>query len=145
VTKKKYGTNTAVWNQQFTFPNLMMNQYELETFEIIIEAFDHNPIYSNEKIGSYSIGLSTLYRSLNHEFYKQWLTLYNHPDYPDCQGYILVNCFIVGPGERPPAHIDDEDFGEESESDDENMTEAMKKKIKEARKGVFVLNEPSLH
>lgn len=145
VTKKHYGANSCVWNQQFTFPKLMMNQYELETFEIIVEAYDHNPVYANEMIGSYSIGLSTLYRSLNHEFYKCWLTLYNHEDSPDVQGYLLVNCFIVGPGERPPGHIDDADFGDESEEDDENMTEAQRIKMKEQRKGVFLLNEPSIN
>lgn len=121
----------------------MMNQYELETFEIIVEAYDHNAVYANELIGSYSIGLSTLQRSLNHEFYKSWLTLYNHDESPDITGYLQVSCFIVGPGERPPAHIDDKDFGEETgDIDDENMTEAMRQKLKEARKGVFLLNEP---
>lgn len=56
-----------------------MNQYELETFELILEVYDHNAVLANEMIGYYSIGLSTLYRNLNHEFYKVWLTLFN-PD-----------------------------------------------------------------
>lgn len=54
-----------------------MNQYELETYELNIEVFDYNAIMPNELIGFANIGLSTLYRNLNHEFYKTWLTLFN--------------------------------------------------------------------
>ena len=59
-----------------------MNEYELESFEMLIELYDHNPIYLNEKIAQYSIGLSSLHRSLNHEFYKTWIGLF-HPDSPE--------------------------------------------------------------
>jgi len=41
---KKYKANTVVWNQSFTFSELFMNQYELETFELIVEAFDYNAL-----------------------------------------------------------------------------------------------------
>jgi hypothetical protein len=54
-----------------------MNQYELETFEIILEVYDYNAVFSNEVIGFHSIGLSTLYRNLNHEFYKVWVSLFS--------------------------------------------------------------------
>lgn len=65
-----------------------MNQYELETFELIVEVFDYNALMNNELIGYYSIGLSTLYRNLNHEFFRTWLTLFN-PEMPnEVQGYL---------------------------------------------------------
>lgn len=70
-------TNATIWNQSFTFPGVAMNQYELESFELIVEVFDYNPVMTNELIGSASIGLSTLYRNLNHEFNRVWLTLFN--------------------------------------------------------------------
>ena len=93
---RKYSANTVVWNQSFTFSELFMNQYELETFELIIEVYDYNAIMTNELIGYHSIGLSTLYRNLNHEFYKIWVTLFN-PEMPnEIQGYLQVSCFIVG-------------------------------------------------
>jgi hypothetical protein len=57
-----------------------MNQYELETFELILEVYDHDPIFTNQLIGMYSIGLSTLYRNLNHEFYKVWVGIFNPID-----------------------------------------------------------------
>lgn len=67
-----------------------MNQYELESFELIIEVYDHNTIVSNELIGFASIGLSTLYRHLNHEFHRVWLALTNPEVAPnnEVQGYL---------------------------------------------------------
>lgn len=127
VSMKKFQTNAVVWNQSFTFPGLMMNQYELETFELILEVYDYNALMANELIGYYSIGLSTLYRNLNHEFYRVWLTLFN-PDKPnEIQGYLQVSCFIVGPNERPPAHSLNEDVIE----DEEDMNEGNMKGLTE--------------
>lgn len=104
-----------------------MNQYELETFEIIVQVYDYNPVLSNEMIGMHSIGLSTLYRNLNHEFNRVWLTLFN-PDIPnnsEIQGYLQVSCFIVGPNERPPAHSNDENRIEDEEEVDEKVLAGM--------------------
>lgn len=35
-------TSSAVWNQSFTFPELHLNKYELETSELVFEAYDEN-------------------------------------------------------------------------------------------------------
>jgi hypothetical protein len=90
-----------------------MNQYELETFELILEVYDHDPIFTNQLIGMYSIGLSTLYRNLNHEFYKVWVGIFNPIDPNRTQGYLQISCFIVGPNERPPVHPVGENFGDD--------------------------------
>ena len=76
-TQKKYEVNSAVWNQTLTFTGIKMNMYEMETFEMNIELYDHNDVLADEFIGQYSIGLSTLYRHTNHEYYKRWITLFN--------------------------------------------------------------------
>jgi hypothetical protein len=108
-----------------------MNKYELETFELILELYDHNPIFKNELIGQYSVGLSTLYRNLNHEFYKQWVGVFNPNDTNKVQAYIQFSCFIVGPNERPPVHSADEDFPEgQSDDDDENAAQEKIEMIK---------------
>lgn len=44
-TQKKYEANSAVWNQSLTFTSVKMNQYELETFEVILELYDHNAVF----------------------------------------------------------------------------------------------------
>lgn len=110
VTQKKFKTNAGVWNQSFTFAGVAMNQYELESFELIVEVYDHNAVFANELIGKTSFGLSTLYRNLNHEFFRIWVALFN-PDLQnyDVQGYLQISCFIVGPNERPPAHSMEDD------------------------------------
>ena len=77
VSKKRDSTLTAIWNQSFTFDNVELNDLELETLELMVEVLDHNSVMFNEVIGSYSIGLSTMYRAINHEFYRVWLTLFN--------------------------------------------------------------------
>ena len=87
-TSKKYDVNSATWNQSLIFEGIKMNQFELETFEMNIELYDHNAILANELIGQYSIGLSTLQRALNHEFYKVWLGMF-HRDTPNkIDGYL---------------------------------------------------------
>ena len=123
----------------------MMNRYELETFELILELYDHNPIYRNELIGQYSIGLSTLHRHLNHEFYKVWVGVF-HPEEPNrITGYVQLNCFIVGPNERPPVHASEDDNLEDngdSEEDDEEIARRIEN-IKRAQ-GVMLVNSPNV-
>ena len=125
-----------------------MNQYELETFELIIEVYDYNALMSNEIIGYHSIGLSTLYRNLNHEFYKVWLTLFNNEKPNEIHGYLQVSCFILGPNERPPAHAMDEDFGEDEEHVDEDamkeLSEEQKMQLMKKKQGIFMVQEPSI-
>jgi len=65
-----------------------MNSNELETFELILELFDHNAVFRNVLIGQYSIGLSTLYRNLNHEFYKVWVGTFDPEEPETVNGYL---------------------------------------------------------
>ena len=133
-TTKKYETNSAIWNQTLTFSGISMNQYELETFEMNIDLYDHNALLTNELIGSYSIGLSTLYRNTNHEFYKKWVTIWNKDNPNKKQGYLLLSCFIVGPNERPPFHAADEDFDPDANDDSEEDDDAIAKKIENIKR-----------
>ena len=90
-------TATPIWNQSFTFAGLMLTDVELQTFELTIEVHDYNNFMSNELVGSYSIGLSTLHKSSCHEFFNVWLTLMNVEKGKEPQGYLKINAFIVGP------------------------------------------------
>ena len=55
-------------------------------------------------IGQYSIGLSTLSRSENHEFFRQWVGLFDKENPNYIVGYLKIDAFIVGPGDKPPSH-----------------------------------------
>jgi len=120
-----------------------MNAYELETFEIIVEVYDYNAVKTNQLIGLHSIGLSTLHRNLNHEFYKVWLTLFN-PEMPaENQGFLQVSCYIVGPNERPPSHAMDEDLIEDEEQVDsdlmQKLSEEQRIELMKRKQGIFML------
>ena len=111
-----------------------MNNYELETFEMVIELFDHNALLTNELIGQYSIGLSTLYRALNHEFYKNWIGVFRKDNPNKVQAYLLISCFLIGPGEMPPSHPADDNFGDDLGNDSEEDEEEIKKKIESIKR-----------
>lgn len=137
--------NSATWNQSLSFKDIWMNQYELETFEITLELLDHNNLFTNELIGQYSIGLSTLYRNLNHEFYKVWVGMF-HKDNPNkIQGYLQISCFIVGPNERPPVHASDEDFGDDDAADSEEDDDIIAARIESIKRvqGILQVSTPS--
>jgi hypothetical protein len=104
ITTIARGTSSVTWKQSFTFANLFLADIELESMELRLEVYSHNEFAQNDIIGSYAIGLATLYRNMNHEFYNQWLKL-KHPDKgSDVMGYILVSCYIIGKYDLPPVH-----------------------------------------
>ena len=119
ATTCETATTNPCWGQSFTFSDLKLTDYQLETSELIVEVFHFNAFLRNTLIGAYSIGLSTLHRNQSHEFYNAWLTLL-HPDYGhEIRGYLLVNCFIVGSGDSPPLH----QIGEKAELEEEEEEE----------------------
>jgi hypothetical protein len=121
ATTCETSTTNPCWAQSFTFSDLQLTDYELETWELKFEAFDFSAFTRNELIGTFSVGLSTLHRNSNHEFYNVWLTLL-HPDLgSEPRGYLLINAFIVGPDDAPPAHaIGEKVLYEEEEYEDED-------------------------
>lgn len=122
-----------------------MNEFELESFEMIIELYDHNSVQLNELIGQYSIGLSTLHRSLNHEMYRTWIGMF-HPDEPNkVQGYLQISAFIVGPGDTSPAHASGGDFADgqlDIEDDDDEETIIKKINLMKRAQGAVIVNNP---
>lgn len=73
-----------------------MNKYELEMFEMILEVYSFAGFQGNTLIGEYSIGLSTLFRSPNHEIYKQWVRLQKKDNPTVCVGHLQLSCFLIG-------------------------------------------------
>ena len=130
ISQRLYSTNNAVWNQSFTFEKVLLNKFEFETMELIFEVFDYNALLPNELIGQHSVGLSTMYRHLNHEFYRKWVPLFNVEENSEIQGQLMISCFIIGPGEKPPAHRKDEIVNEDSE----DLDEVLGPDISDARK-----------
>ena len=129
ISTRLYETNNAVWNQSFTFEKISLNKLELETMELLFEVYDYNSFFPNELIGYHSIGLSTMYRYLNHEFYRTWVPLFNSEVNSEPQGFLQISCYIIGPGEKPPAHRKDEIVNE----DEVDLDDALGAEISDAK------------
>ena len=140
---------TPCWNQTFTFQGLMLNETELQQSELRLEVFSHNNFFSNSLIGKFSIGLSTLYKNANHEYFNVWLVLSNPDEDPDeTQGYLLISCFVIGPGDRPPVHDQNEnvnqDVAEEDEENIDNMNFEQLREYQEKKQSIIVLGKPGV-
>jgi hypothetical protein len=108
VTVQREKTNEAIWNQSFTFKGLMMNEYELETWELYFEVYDQNSFFTDALLGACSIGLGTMYRYTQREFYRCWLSLFSEERPKESQGYLMVSCYVIGPGDKAPVHTDND-------------------------------------
>lgn len=141
-------TLTPSWNQTFTFQGLMFNDTELQTSELRFEVYSKNRFFGNALIGSFSINLSTLYKNANHEYFNAWLVLQNPDEDPDDpQGFLLVNCFIIGPGDRPPVHDANDKVNQDVADEDEEVNiDAMNfeqlRAYQEKKQGIIVLGKP---
>lgn len=147
ATSCETGSTNPQWNQSFTFANLMMTDIELESFELIIEVVHYNSFFNNVNIGRHAIGLSTLHRNANHEFFNVWLTLLHEESGSEPKGYLQVNAFIVGEKDTPPAHkLGDKAEQEEDEEDDDMPIELLspeQRRLRNARnKNVAVIGRP---
>ena len=146
-------TLNPTWNQSFTFSGLELSEQELQTAEVMFEVYSRNMFKSNELIGKYAINLSTLYKNANHEYYNVWLCLSNPEeegnDDDDAQGYLLVNCFIISEGDRPPVHsINDKINADMEEDDDELNVDQMSfeelRAFQDKKQGIQILGKPSV-
>jgi hypothetical protein len=148
ATEVVYESLTPTWNQTFTFQGMMMNNTDLQTSELTFEVHSRNNFFSNDLIGSFSVNLSTLYKNANHEYFNVWLVLSNPNEDPDeSQGYLLVSCFIIGPGDRPPVHDANEKVNQDTADDDEDvdidqMTFEQLRAYQEKKQGIVVLGKP---
>ena len=124
VTTTQERMNTVTWNQSFTFNHVCMDPYEFENAELVLEVWDVTglslargdkeagligKIFGEKLVGHYSIGLSTLFRSPNHELHKQWLRLQAKNEPTVCTGFLQVSCFVIGQHQLPPSHKEGED------------------------------------
>lgn len=108
--------------------------------------------FANTLIGTFSIGLATLYKSMNHEFYMKWLTLTDPNEQgsdSDIKGYLLVSCYIIGANDAPPVHSiheenKDPDGDQFGDTPDEDLTPEQLAIRREKGKNYSVLGNPLL-
>ena len=118
--------------------------------ELILEIKDEGYLFSNSVIGSYSIGLSTMYRQPNGIVHK-WLRLSNYEsDKPTVEaGYLKITAFIVGPGQKAPI-IEDGGLGADEgdpmqEMIDNGASPAAVLEAQKATQGLSIIDKPVLY
>lgn len=80
-TKVKKGQLSPVFNQMFTFKLSDMKKQQLKDLTMTITALDKRTFaFKNPIIGQYQLDVSSVYFSLDHEFYRTWLTLSDPTD-----------------------------------------------------------------
>jgi hypothetical protein len=86
------------------------------------------------------MSLSTLYKSVNHEYYQTWLAL-SKPGRLDNEttGYLKVSCYLISSNDKPPVH----GFGEKVVNNEILMTNT-KKIAGEGGDLLKVVEDPSL-
>lgn len=141
------------WNQSFTFSGIEFTDQELINAELMFEVYSRNMFKTNDLIGKYAINLSTLYKNANHEYYNVWLCLTN-PDFEGnesdgAEGYLLVNCFIIAEGDRPPVHSINDKLNADMEEDDEEinidqMSFEELRAFQEKKQGIQILGKPTV-
>jgi hypothetical protein len=149
TTEVLHETLTPVWNQSFTFSGLRLMEQEFQTAELSFEVYSKNRFLGNELIGKYSIGLSTLYKDANHEYFNVWLTLASPDDPDESQGYLLVDCFVIGSGDKPPVHsLNDKTNQDVADEDEDVNIDTMKfdelKAYQDKKQGIIILGKPSV-
>lgn len=152
VTERLDRNLNPSWNQSFTFSGLELNEQEFQTAELQFQVLSRNNFFGNDNIGEYAINLSTLYKNANHEYFNVWLCLTN-PDEDDdsgnAQGYLLVDCFIIGEGDRPPVHSINDKLNTDVEEEDEDFNiDALNfdqlREYQEKKMGIQVLGKPTV-
>lgn len=124
----------------------------MEKFEILVEVLSLSSFWGNTLIGTFSIGLATLYKSMNHQFRNTWLTLTDPNEEgtdAEVKGYLLVTCYIIGAKDSPPVSSandsnNDPDNDEFGDLPDEELTEEQLQKRRENMKNFTVLGNPNL-
>jgi hypothetical protein len=89
---------------------------EIETSKVIIRVMDSNTLRRDFEIGSFEFDLSTIYYSLNHEIFNQWVALTNSTAQSiEVQGYLKVSLVCLGPGDEQFIHPNEDaiDLSEE--------------------------------
>lgn len=69
---------------------MMLSETEMEKFEILLEVMDMSDFKTDKLVGSFSIGLATLYKSMDHQFHNQWLPLSNPNSFGNSEASVIL-------------------------------------------------------
>lgn len=104
TTRTKFQTSNAVWNEMYTFENVMLTEDEWKREKVSVSCVDRNDFTRNQFIGGVEFSLTNIYRQKSHEYHRKWTPLV-HPDEPGKDhGHIQVSVYVLKKGDTTPSH-----------------------------------------
>ncbi|KAK3243143.1 hypothetical protein CYMTET_47189 [Cymbomonas tetramitiformis] len=106
------------------FEGLQIGENELAATSLTFQVFDYKRFTRDLIIGSVDVDLESVYNLPNHEMWRTWLTLLDPTSRrKGPQGNLLVSVTVLGPGDRPVGHKEEEE--EEKEENAEKQQTAI--------------------
>ena len=115
-TRTLKGQINCVWDEVLIFDMKHLAKESFEDGVIRVSVKDANFIIGKKKmIGAYAFDATSVYFSKDHEMYRKWVALMDDEDADDVgvQGYLKLSVSIIGPGEKPKVHDEEEELKEE--------------------------------
>lgn len=102
TTRTRFGSVNAVFNESFTFENVLLTPSEFRCEKVAVRVFDRNVATRNSLVGACEAGLESIFHQHNHQLYKRWLPIYR-PGIP-CyhRGFVRVTMHVLGPKDATP-------------------------------------------
>ena len=103
-----------IWDETMIFDFMIESQYQLDTEVLRVEVWDSDRIV-DELIGQFELDLGQVWRSMDHEIYRQWVALCPEPGgkFEGIQGYLRLSVTVLPEGtELKTVHdqIDDDEL-----------------------------------
>ena len=119
-TSTKNKEVSPVWDENVFIVAKDIDYDTLSSTSVELRVMDVDLLSSNDLVGLYSVDCAFLYYQPNHELHRQWLVLsapyearkggwFEADARGGAQGYLCVSMTLLGPGDTPVVHDDDED------------------------------------
>ena len=112
-----HGVTSCVYDEVLIFQMKGLTTEDVENGIISISVKDANsvPAMKSKMIGSWTIDATGIYLRPDHELHRQWIALMDDEDVEDVgvQGYLKLSVQLVGPGEKPKVHNEEEELAKE--------------------------------
>ena len=115
-TRTLKGQINCVWDEVLIFNMKNLAKESFEDGVVRVSVKDANFIIGRKKmIGAYAFDATSVYFSKDHEMYRKWVALMDDEDADDVgvQGYLKLSVSIIGPGDKPVVHDEEEELKEE--------------------------------
>lgn len=118
-TETKYKQTSPLWDEQIFLSSDDLDEEALNKSQIAISVYDVD-LVTRDLVGHFIINASSIYYMADHELWRSWVTL-SAPHHERArflsqdaeggvQGYLHLSITLLGPGDKPKVHSDDEEF-----------------------------------